>query len=136
VRAVLGHGLPSVESPARWSILAGPTVRPKGPTPSGGQFSTPDHTLRSISRLGFLSRPKEEQQAVALTQQLNIAHSSTQLVRTLSGGNQQKCVLGKWLIAKPRLFILDEPPRGIDVGAKAQIHRLIDQIADAGSASS
>jgi ABC-type sugar transport system ATPase subunit len=53
-------------------------------------------------------------------------------VGTLSGGNQQKCVLGKWLSAKPRLFILDEPTRGIDVGAKAQIHKLIDQIAGAG----
>jgi ribose transport system ATP-binding protein len=90
-------------------------------------------SLRSISRLGFLSRPKEEQQAVALIQQLSIvARSSRQLVGTLSGGNQQKCVLGKWLSAKPRLFILDEPTRGIDVGAKAQIHKLIDQIAGAG----
>ena len=53
VRAVLGHGLPSFESPARWSILAGPTVRLRGPTPSGGHFSTPDHN----SWLGFFTSP-------------------------------------------------------------------------------
>jgi ABC-type sugar transport system ATPase subunit len=55
-------------------------------------------------------------------------------VVTLSGGNQQKCVLGKWLSIAPRLLMLDEPTRGIDVGAKAQIHKLIDRIADSGVA--
>jgi ABC-type sugar transport system ATPase subunit len=92
-------------------------------------------SLRSVSTLGFLSRPKEERQAAALIQQLNIvARSSEQLLATLSGGNQQKCVLGKWLSTSPRLLMLDEPTRGIDVGAKAQIHKLIDQIADTGVA--
>jgi len=83
-------------------------------------------SLRSVSTLGFLFRPREERQAAALIQQLNIvARSSEQLVTTLSGGNQQKCVLGKWLSTAPRLLILDEPTRRIDVGAKAQIHKLI-----------
>ena len=86
-----------------------------------------------MANLGFLSRPREERQATRLIQQLSIvARSSEQLVSTLSGGNQQKCVLGKWLCTSPRLLILDEPTRGIDVGAKAQIHKLIDQIADTG----
>jgi ribose transport system ATP-binding protein len=51
----------------------------------------------------------------------------------LSGGNQQKIVLGKWLVRSPRLIILDEPTRGIDVGAKAEIHRLLVDLAQAGS---
>jgi ABC-type sugar transport system ATPase subunit len=54
--------------------------------------------------------------------------------RSLSGGNQQKVVIGKWLERRPRLLILDEPTRGIDVGAKAEIHRLITQLADEGGA--
>jgi ABC-type sugar transport system ATPase subunit len=92
-------------------------------------------SLRSVSTLGFLSTPREERQAADLIQQLNIvARSSEQLVATLSGGNQQKCVLGKWLSTAPRLLMLDEPTRGIDVGAKAQIHKLIDHIANSGVA--
>jgi ABC-type sugar transport system ATPase subunit len=90
-------------------------------------------SLRSVATLGFLSRTREERQAARLIQQLNIvARTSEQLVSTLSGGNQQKCVLGKWLCTAPRLLMLDEPTRGIDVGAKAQIHTLIDQIAGSG----
>ncbi|MFJ2954402.1 sugar ABC transporter ATP-binding protein [Streptomyces sp. NPDC087270] len=54
--------------------------------------------------------------------------------RSLSGGNQQKVVIGKWLAGRPRLIILDEPTRGIDVGAKAEIHRLLVDLARAGSA--
>jgi ABC-type sugar transport system ATPase subunit len=90
-------------------------------------------SLQSVATLGFLSRPKEKRQAEKLIEQLSIvARSSEQLVSTLSGGNQQKCVLGKWLSTAPRLLMLDEPTRGIDVGAKAQIHSLIDQIAGTG----
>lgn len=57
-----------------------------------------------------------------------------QVVGKLSGGNQQKIVLGKWLATNPRLLILDEPTRGIDVGAKAEIHRLMGELAGRGLA--
>jgi ABC-type sugar transport system ATPase subunit len=57
-----------------------------------------------------------------------------QQVQSLSGGNQQKVVLAKWLIRKPKLLILDEPTRGIDVGAKAEIYRLISSLAKDGMA--
>ena len=56
------------------------------------------------------------------------------LIRNLSGGNQQKCLLARWLITEPRLLILDEPTRGIDVGAKAQIQKLVVDLAADGMA--
>jgi ribose transport system ATP-binding protein len=57
----------------------------------------------------------------------------SQAVRSLSGGNQQKVVLGKWLLRQPRLLLLDEPTRGIDIGAKSEIYRLICELADGGA---
>lgn len=58
--------------------------------------------------------------------------SGEQLVGNLSGGNQQKVVLGKWLARKPRVIILDEPTRGIDVGSKSEIYRIINELAGEG----
>ena len=55
-------------------------------------------------------------------------------VATLSGGNQQKVVLSKWLDTHPRVLILDEPTRGIDVGSKAEVHQIIDELAREGIA--
>lgn len=71
-----------------------------------------------------------------LGQRLNLKSGDVQTspVRSLSGGNQQKVVLGRWLLRQPRLFILDEPTRGVDVGAKQEIYRLLAQLADAGMA--
>jgi inositol transport system ATP-binding protein len=55
-------------------------------------------------------------------------------VENLSGGNQQKVLIGRWLLTKPKILILDEPTRGIDVGAKAEIHKLITRLAGEGVA--
>jgi ABC-type sugar transport system ATPase subunit len=60
------------------------------------------------------------------------ATSPAQVVRSLSGGNQQKVVLSKWLAAEPRILILDEPTHGVDVGTKADVHRTISHLAAGG----
>ena len=70
-----------------------------------------------------------------LVERLNVRTPSIdQQVGKLSGGNQQKVVLARWLAAKPKVLILDEPTRGIDVGAKSEIYRLIDALANEGLA--
>lgn len=91
--------------------------------------------LRQLSRGAFIDRKAEHRLAVDTIKQLNIrAYSADQIVNKLSGGNQQKVVVGKWLARKPRLLIMDEPTRGIDVGAKAEIHRLMSELAQQGLA--
>ena len=62
------------------------------------------------------------------------ARGVDQLAASLSGGNQQKVVLGKWLASEPRVLILDEPTRGIDIGAKVEVHRIISELAASGLA--
>lgn len=89
--------------------------------------------LRSLNRGAFINRGEERQLARHSLQQLNIrAYSIEQVVNKLSGGNQQKVVVGKWLASKPRVLIMDEPTRGIDVGAKAEIHRMMSELAQQG----
>ena len=91
--------------------------------------------LRRIARHGFIDRGGEEVLATDAIARFSIrATGPEQVVGKLSGGNQQKVVLGKWLATKPRLLIMDEPTRGIDVGAKAEIHRLMSELAAQGLA--
>ena len=81
----------------------------------------------------ILDRKKEMVVANDSIRSLDIKVSSTeQIVRNLSGGNQQKVVIAKWLAAKPRILILDEPTRGIDVHAKSEVHRIVAELADSG----
>lgn len=81
----------------------------------------------------FLSAGRESRLAQRYVDELQIKVSSlADSVAGLSGGNQQKIVLGKWLAAAPRVVILDEPTRGIDIGAKAQIYRVVRQLAEKG----
>ena len=91
--------------------------------------------LRLLSRAGFIKGSSETSLARTSSQQLSIKSSSEEAeVSTLSGGNQQKVVLAKWLWLKPEILMLDEPTRGIDVGAKAEIHNLILDLAGNGVA--
>ena len=90
---------------------------------------------RRLTRLGIVSRRRQLEVAEKFIRLLGIvAHSPEQPVRTLSGGNQQKVILARWLAANPRLLILDEPTRGIDVGAKAEIERLVESLSRDGMA--
>jgi ribose transport system ATP-binding protein len=92
-------------------------------------------SLAQVERLGFLSDRRERALAGDFGQRLSIrAASLRQPVKHLSGGNQQKVVLAKWLATRPRVLLLDEPTRGIDVNAKNQIYRLIHELAQAGLA--
>ena len=84
---------------------------------------------------GFLNFAAENHVAKSMIELMRIKTSNDgQVVRYLSGGNQQKVVLGKWLCLEPKLLLLDEPTRGIDVGAKEEIYKLIDQLARQGVA--
>jgi len=89
--------------------------------------------LRRLTRFHFVQQRLERRVAMEYVTRLNVRTPSIdQEVGKLSGGNQQKVVLARWLAARPRVLILDEPTRGIDVGAKAEIYRLVDQLANDG----
>ncbi|MFN8473002.1 MAG: sugar ABC transporter ATP-binding protein [Anaerolineae bacterium] len=91
--------------------------------------------LPSFARLGWLDRKREQKAAAVGSQQLEVKMTGVdQLAGQLSGGNQQKVVLAKWLGTRPRVLILDEPTRGIDVGTKAAVHRLMSSLAAEGIA--
>jgi ABC-type sugar transport system ATPase subunit/ribose/xylose/arabinose/galactoside ABC-type transport system permease subunit len=86
-------------------------------------------------KLGLIDRSKERQIARDFAGRMRVvATGIEQLTNTLSGGNQQKVLLAKWLIPSPKVLILDEPTRGVDVGAKAEIHRIISHLAAQGLA--
>jgi ribose transport system ATP-binding protein len=89
--------------------------------------------LSSLSRAGFIDFNRMRSVAQEYVGALDIRTPSLrQRARNLSGGNQQKTVIARWLVLKPRILILDEPTRGIDVGAKAEIHALMSQLAKQG----
>ncbi|MET7750586.1 sugar ABC transporter ATP-binding protein [Micromonospora sp. NPDC005367] len=90
---------------------------------------------RALSRLGLLIGGAERAEAQRWTRRLQVKASRlTAPVATLSGGNQQKVVLAKWLATEPRILIIDEPTRGIDVGTKSEVHRLLSELANEGLA--
>lgn len=99
----------------------------------GENLSLP--SLRRDQKRGFLNREKEKSLIGQMIQSMGVkTQSSRQIIQYLSGGNQQKVVLGKWLGMKPKILLLDEPTRGIDVGAKQEIYKLMEKLASEGVA--
>ncbi len=97
----------------------------------GENMSLP--VLGRFTSLGFMKRSEEQKHWGKQMSDMRIkANSYNTLCETLSGGNQQKVVLGRWLITNPKILLLDEPTRGIDVGAKAEIYTLINELARLG----
>jgi len=90
-------------------------------------------SMDKVTRLGIIAHKQERSQADSYVDQLDIRTPSVdQQVEYLSGGNQQKVVLAKWLATEPEIILMSEPTRGIDVGAKAEVYRLIDELAAQG----
>ena len=91
--------------------------------------------LDALTRLGFVNRRDEKKVAVQYIEDLMIkTPSCEQQVQNLSGGNQQKVVLAKWLFTQSKVLIFDEPTRGIDVGSKVEIYQLMNKLAATGAA--
>jgi len=124
-RDAISHGIFLVpEDRRREGLIVGMSVRENISLPS----------LRRFARAGLVDRKRERQIAQQQISSLNVKTPDAEtLVLNLSGGNQQKVVLAKWLSLNPRVMILDEPTRGIDVGAKAEIYRLMRDLAARGN---
>jgi ABC-type sugar transport system ATPase subunit len=118
------HGIGFVpEDRKEQGLVLGLTVRENVALPN----------LDSMSRFGFVRFAQEAQKVKEYVQALQIRTPSLdKRVLNLSGGNQQKVVISKWLMLQPRILIMDEPTRGIDVGAKAEIYRLMNQLVESG----
>jgi ABC-type sugar transport system ATPase subunit len=92
--------------------------------------------LRELSTLGFIRERRLSKYSKKVAADVRVKAPSVQTpVRSLSGGNQQKVVLGRWFTSNPKIYILDEPTRGIDVGAKAEIYQNIGKLAEKGAAA-
>lgn len=90
-------------------------------------------SLRDVVRGGLLNRPREEALVAAPIRDTGVKTPGPHAAITgLSGGNQQKCIIGRWLLTRPRILLLDDPTRGIDVGAKAELYQLIDRLCREG----
>ena len=92
--------------------------------------------LKAVAnKAGFINHKQEKEMADKFVRALEVkTPSNDQLVKNLSGGNQQKVVIAKWLANNPDILILDEPTRGVDVGAKKEIHQLMSDLANQGVA--
>jgi inositol transport system ATP-binding protein len=92
-------------------------------------------SLRNYEKRGFLDGRRIEETLAQEKKRLDIkTPSMDQLIKLLSGGNQQKVLISRWLLTSPDILILNEPTRGIDVGAKAEIHKLMSKLAQEGKA--
>jgi ribose transport system ATP-binding protein len=92
-------------------------------------------SMKAFQRVGFIQRAREKAKASELVASLDVRpRNISRHVRTMSGGNQQKVVVARWLLRGCRVLLLDEPSRGVDVGARAEIYKLIRSLADSGVA--
>ncbi|HYO38370.1 MAG TPA: sugar ABC transporter ATP-binding protein [Nocardioidaceae bacterium] len=139
--AVRVHGRPVKADSPRAAMAAGMALVPEDRRQQGLVMDLSierNVTLprsRALSRLGLLLGGRERREAADWTARLQTKYRSlADAVGTLSGGNQQKVVLAKWLATEPRLLVVDEPTRGIDVGTKAEVHRLMSSLAGEGVA--
>jgi len=125
-RDAIRHGICLVpEDRRRSGVVAAMSVRENVTLPA----------IASYARFGLVARASEAEAVRSITKALTVKAASIESpVATLSGGNQQKVVLAKWLALRPRVLVFDEPTQGVDVGAKAEIHRLIRRLADDGTA--
>jgi ABC-type sugar transport system ATPase subunit len=90
-------------------------------------------TLNRAATAGVVRPGRERVLADDMIGQLAIRTSGPEAaITSLSGGNQQKCIIGRWLLTRPRVLLLDDPTRGVDVGAKAELYRLMDQLCRQG----
>ena len=124
-RDSIRHGIYLVPEDRRGEgLIVGMTVREN--------ITLPD--LPSYARAGLIQRDREEKVSKEQVESLRVKTPTIEaLIRNLSGGNQQKVVIGKWLAMGPKVLILDEPTRGIDVGAKAEIYKLMRTLAESGA---
>ncbi|GAB3453654.1 sugar ABC transporter ATP-binding protein [Massilia terrae] len=129
----------SVTKPAE-AIKAGIAYVPEDRQHHGAHLTLPirqNITLPVLSRIGFFLRGRSAAEETRIARhfseqlELKAAHLG-QLVSELSGGNQQKVVLGKWLATNPKVIILDEPTKGIDIGSKAAVHRFVSELVTHG----
>lgn len=92
-------------------------------------------TLAQTGTAGFINRSREFELAGGMSQSLAVKTAGLRSrITSLSGGNQQKCIIGRWLLTKPAVLLLDDPTRGVDVGAKAELYRLMDRLCREGMA--
>lgn len=90
-------------------------------------------TVDQFASAGIVSRSKERASCISTAKQLGVKTAGlAAAITSLSGGNQQKCIIGRWLQTNPKVLLLDDPTRGIDVGAKAEIYRLLDDLSKLG----
>ena len=90
-------------------------------------------TLTRFARVGWLDRRRENADAAEITRSLDVRPADpSRPVRTLSGGNQQKVVVARWLLGSTKVLLLDEPTRGVDVGARSELYTVVRRLADSG----
>ncbi len=138
---ILVNGSPARIASPRDAVKAGIALVTEDRQVSGLALRLPIATnitmanVERISRFGFLRLAMQNREASELGSRLRLKAASTaQLAGTLSGGNQQKVVIAKWLFRQAKIFLFDEPTRGIDIGAKAEVFELMSELARQGAA--